>query len=128
MSNEATLRFPGIKVSDLLRAADEHGMWQVSAKEFQVKVKEMTQGSETFAEKYLDAKPSNYFFLSHSWNAACSSRPRVRHRRIALLRATSKPSLVTKAPRSAPVFTMPSYPVPAMPAVDDILSGLSSAL
>ena len=26
MSNETTLRFPGIKVSDLLRGADEHGM------------------------------------------------------------------------------------------------------
>ena len=69
MSNETTLRFPGIKVSDLLRGADEHGMWQVSTKEFSAKVKEMTQGSETFAEKYLDAKPSNYFFLSHSWSA-----------------------------------------------------------
>lgn len=65
------MRVSGIRVSNLLRAADEYGMWQVSGTMFKTKVLELTQGSESFAEKYLEATPSDFVFVSWSYNAEC---------------------------------------------------------
>ena len=66
------MRLPGMKVSDLLQAADDYGMWDSSGAEFLNKVKELTAGTKlSFAEKCMGATPSEYVFVSWSHDAEC---------------------------------------------------------
>ena len=66
------MRLPGMKVSDLLKAADDYGMWDSSGAEFLNKVKELTAGTKlSFAEKCMGATPSEYVFVSWSHDAEC---------------------------------------------------------
>ena len=66
------MRLPGMKVSDLLKAADDYGMWDSSGAEFLNKVKELTAGTKfSFAEKCMGATPSEYVFVSWSHAAEC---------------------------------------------------------